>query len=212
MGKDSNDKKTRTVKDKIIKLFLETPRKEFLKLIETVDNANFGLLLSQILEDYLSLSNKRKNEQEKMKESIQEIEYENKNLRRQFIKYCFPKVLTTKFSSLEISNNKISFHISNKWQLIDKDNLKYIKMKNQDLIKEWEEIFNSEPYITIMHETENRKQRVFILNKASLVTSESSDQITISYLQGMVQHERNKPLIDLDTDYNIDSGIVCIHT
>merc|ERR1712100_474724 len=56
MGESGNDKKTRTVKDKIIKLFLETPRKEFLKLIGSVDNENFGLLLSQILEDYLSLS------------------------------------------------------------------------------------------------------------------------------------------------------------
>ena len=208
----SNDKNTKSVKDKIIKLFLETPRKEFLKLIGSVDNENFGLLLSQILEDYLSLSNKRKNEQEKLKENIQELESENRNLRKQFIKYCFPKVLTTKFSSLELSNNNISFHISNKWQLIDKDNLKYIKMKNQDLIKEWKEIFNSEPYITIMHETENKKQRVFILNKASLSIDNSTDKITMSYQQGMVQHERNKPLTDISESYNIGSGIVCIHT
>merc|ERR1711907_802596 len=77
IDENSKDKKTKTVKDKIIKLFLETPRKEFLKLIGSVENENFGLLLSQILEDYLSLSNKRKNEQEKLKENIQEHEETN---------------------------------------------------------------------------------------------------------------------------------------
>ena len=205
-------KKSETVKDKIIKLFVETPRKEFLKLIESVDNKNFGLLLSQILEDYLSLSKKRQAENELLNFNIKELEDENSNMRKQFIKYCFPKVLTTKFSSLEISSNEISFRIFNKWQLIDKDNLKYIKMKNQDLMKEWGELFTSEPYITIMHETENKKQRVFILNKATLIEGTSQEKIRISYQQGMVQHQRNQPLVDVSENYNIDSGVVCIHT
>ena len=120
--------------------------------------------------------------------------------------------MTTKFTNLKIFQNEISFNISNKWQLIDKDNVKYMRIKNSYLIDDWKTIFKSEPYITIMQETENKKQRVFILNKASILDVRQGDENVFSYKQGMVQHERNKPLIDLKTSYNINEGVICIHT
>jgi hypothetical protein len=182
-----------------------------LNLINGVDKTNYGLLLSQLIEDYLELSKNSKIKETVMERKIEEIQSENKELRKEFIKYCFPKVLTAKFSDLLLENNRIKFKDIEKWQLIDKDNSKYMKILNSDLFNEWNDIFTSKPYITIMYETEDKNQRVFILNKA-FINRAKDNNTEIVYEQGMVQHRRTLPLVNVEEDYNIEKGIICIHT
>jgi hypothetical protein len=210
-GENFENNSNNTVKDKILKLFLETPKKDFLNLINSVDKSNYGLLLSQLIEDYLDLSKMSKIKESEMISKIEDLQDENKELRNQLIKYCFPKVLTAKFCDLNLSNNRISFNYINKWQLIDKNNSKYIKIRGEDLFNDWETIFTSKPYITIMYETEDNNQRVFILNK-TFIDKKKDKNTEIVYEQGMVQHRRSLPLVDIEEQYTIDKGIICIHT
>jgi len=208
--KDENNKEVRL---KIMKLFLETKREEFINLISTLDNKNFGLLqneLSQIIKDLENSNNKKDKKVKTIVFENTQLKEDNKDLRSQFIKYCFPKIFTARFSDLELEDGKINFNILNRWQLIDKNNSKCIKMDCENLVNEWNEIFVSKPYITIMHETINKKQRVFILNQATI--DDGENDITIKYEKGMVQQEKNKPLTDIDGEYKVNKGIICIHT
>ena len=61
------------------------------------------------------------------------------------------------------------------------------------------------------YETEDKNQRVFILNKA-FINRAKDNNTEIVYEQGMVQHRRTLPLVNIEEDYNIEKGIICIHT
>jgi hypothetical protein len=201
------------VRGKILKLFTKTSKKEFINLIDTLDDKNFNLLqneLSQIFkesEKSLQLQEKKINS---LLSEISDLELDNKDLRSEFIKYCPPKILTVRFNSLKLWDNKIELNVSNRWQIMDKNNSKCIKIKCNNLVNEWEIMFKSRPYITIMQEKQDGSQRVFILNQADI--DNGDNDITIKYEKGMVQHSQNKALVDINDNYEINKGIICIHT
>ena len=178
-----------------------------------MDDKNFNLLqneLSQIVKESDKSLKLQEKEINSLLSEISVLKLDNKDLRSEFIKYCPPKILTVRFNSLKLGNNEIELNVSNRWQMIDKNNLKCIKIKCNNLVNEWGTIFKSKPYITIMQETEDGNQRVFILNQTDI--DNGNKDINIKYEKGMVQHGKNKILVDINDTYEINKGIICIHT
>lgn len=136
-------------------------------------------------------------------------------------KYIFNKILSCRFRVLDIKMNFIDIEVYNKeWKWINKKKNKINRIKNDDILREWNNLFVTTPYITIIENNfeEYDKERVFILSNTN-IKDENMDRlifkregiIRIFFKRGMYQKNKNDLLKEINSPFTLRNGVICIH-
>jgi len=136
-------------------------------------------------------------------------------------KYIFNKMLTSRFKKLEIKMNFVDIEVDNyEWKWINKRKRKINRIKDNDLLDKWNELFLSKPFITIMENNynEQEKERIYILNHACIDKENENRFIfkregvtRIFYKNGVYQRDKEEKLKEINSPFTIRNGIICIH-